>query len=436
MPPNEAPLEDLILDPVSFFIMATGFSPYPYQEEILLDSVKQIIIKSGRQLGKTEVIAVKILHFAILNPRKQVLVIAPTMRQSKILFDKIDSIFKRVKSLYKLVVVKRSDYLKLDNGSEIYCLPSGEGDTIRGFSPDMLVKDEAAYIKDKVYFATEPMLLVKDGQYVLISTPAGKIGKFYEHWVEENGWSKYDIPLTKCPMITPEKVSDLRSKKTDIEFRQEYMAEFIEQLDTYFPMTLIKESLGGEEESGPEQGFDYFMGLDVARFGADETVWTIVKYSPKDESYSVVRIYNEEKGAITSVVGKTINYQGLWKCKWIYVDEGGLGAGAFDSLKAQGFPVRPVDFGKNNLAKGGDNNRIAIYKNLKWLMENKKIRLLNHSRLILQIQQMIYEFTEQGHLKLRHPDNGHDDYPDSLALALSSNITGGDVRVIMDRTFL
>jgi hypothetical protein len=64
-------------------------------------------------------------------------------------------------------------------------------------------------------------------------------------------------------------------------------------------------------------------------------------------------------------------------------------------------------------------NKEEMYKSLKLLMEQKKIKYPNHEKLIRQLSDLQYEFTENGHLKLHHPENGHDDYPDSLVLAVA-----------------
>ena len=72
-----------------------------------------------------------------------------------------------------------------------------------------------------------------------------------------------------------------------------------------------------------------------------------------------------------------------------------------------------------------------MYKNLKLLMEQKKLFIPKHDKLIMQLTDLQYQFTEAGHLKIHHPENGHDDYPDSLALSVINTITRGAVPRIM-----
>ncbi len=53
--------------------------------------------------------------------------------------------------------------IELANGSRILCLP-GEEATIRGFSPNLLVIDEASRVPDDLYRAVRPMLAVSQGR--------------------------------------------------------------------------------------------------------------------------------------------------------------------------------------------------------------------------------------------------------------------------------
>ena len=61
------------------------------------------------------------------------------------------------------------------------CLPGGE-DTVRGFSGvRLLIVEEAARVPDETYFASRPMVAMSGGRIILMSTPAGRRGFFFEH---------------------------------------------------------------------------------------------------------------------------------------------------------------------------------------------------------------------------------------------------------------
>ena len=93
----------------------------------------------------------------------------------------------------------------------------------------------------------------------------------------------------------------------------------------------------------------------------------------------------------------------------IYVDEGGVGSGLVDDLLNKSFPVEAVTF---TIEK-----KEGIYNDLRMLFEQKKISIPKDDKLIMQLLDLRYKTSVVGHLSIHHSDNGHDDYPDSLALA-------------------
>jgi hypothetical protein len=70
----------------------------------------------------------------------------------------------------------------MKNGSRIVSLPSKEAN-IRGFSGvSLIIEDEASRVGDDLYLAMRPMLAVNQGRLILMSTPWGKRGHFFEAW--------------------------------------------------------------------------------------------------------------------------------------------------------------------------------------------------------------------------------------------------------------
>jgi len=67
--------------------------------------------------------------------------------------------------------------VRLANGSRILSLPGTEA-TVRGFSADLLIIDEAARVHDSLYEAVRPMLAVTGGRLVALSAPWGRRGWF------------------------------------------------------------------------------------------------------------------------------------------------------------------------------------------------------------------------------------------------------------------
>jgi len=129
----------------------------------------------------------------------------------------------------------------LANGSRIVSLP-GDPKTIRGFSaPALVIEDEAAYVPDEVYTAIRPMLAVSQGRLILMSSPAGRRGHYYEIWTGGEGWERIRIVGSECPRISPEFLEQEKKELGPLMFSQEYAGEFIEDAAPLFDDALIEE---------------------------------------------------------------------------------------------------------------------------------------------------------------------------------------------------
>src|SRR5215204_4618536 len=190
----------LALDRVAF-AEKLGIVPDGWQEDFLRSSADRVLLNCCRQSGKSTMTGLIALHRALYYPGSLILCLAPALRQSQELFGKVLSFYR---DLGRPVSPhgERKLSLELENGSRIVTLP-GSKKTIRGFSgAALLILDEAARVADELYFAVRPMLAVSGGALIMLSTPYGKRGVFYEEWTEGKGWERYEVPAAECPRIS------------------------------------------------------------------------------------------------------------------------------------------------------------------------------------------------------------------------------------------
>ena len=234
------------LRPSDFARLHLSFHPDPPQTAALDSTAKRGILLCSRQWGKSSVLAAKAVHRAYTNPKSLILVAAPTERQSRLFLEKASEF------LACLDIKPRGDRnhrasLRLPNGSLIVALP-GNGGTIRGFSAaSMILIDEASQVRASVYRALQPMLAVSNGDLWLLSTPFGKTGFFYDVWTHGRRWERHSVPATECPRISPEWLEWQREEMPSAEFRQEYLCEFVDHEDSFFPRDLVESALTEEE---------------------------------------------------------------------------------------------------------------------------------------------------------------------------------------------
>lgn len=165
-------------DPVEF-AARVGFEDLDgWQEDLLLSTAPRILLNITRQGGKSTMSGVLAVHKALTDAGSLVLILAPSERQAK-------ETLAKAAALYQVPYdVPADSYRKLGmelrNGSRIEALPGTER-TVRGYSGvDLLILDEAARVDDALYHAVRPMLAVSGGRLIMMSTPFGKRGVFFE----------------------------------------------------------------------------------------------------------------------------------------------------------------------------------------------------------------------------------------------------------------
>jgi hypothetical protein len=168
-----------------------------------------------------------------------VLLLSPSLRQSGELFRKVVAMLEALEPVPHRREDNRLSFT-LANRSRVVSLPGSE-ETIRGFSSvSLLVEDEAARVDDALYAAIRPMLAVSGGRLVLLSTPFGKRGHFFEAWENGGGaWIRTRITADQCPRISPAFLEEEKAALGEWWYRQEYCCEFTETIDSVFSYDLI-----------------------------------------------------------------------------------------------------------------------------------------------------------------------------------------------------
>jgi hypothetical protein len=250
---------DLPADRVEF-ARTLGVHPDPWQLRLLRSEASRVLLNCSRQSGKSTMAALLALHRALTVPGSLVLCLAPALRQSQELFGKVLGFYRDLGRPVAADVEQRLG-LELTNRSRIAALPGSER-TVRGFSGvDLLIVDEAARVDDALVYSIRPMLAVSGGRLLMLSTPYGKRGVFYEEWTGGEGWERFEVPASECPRIPPAFLEAERRSMPEWWFAQEYGVEFREALDQLFTSEMIEGARADD--------------LQEYRFEGDEELWNI-----------------------------------------------------------------------------------------------------------------------------------------------------------------
>lgn len=219
-------LSDYLLrrDP-AMVMRRAGMTPDPWQSRLLRRHPPRALINTSRQAGKSSVAGAAALHRAAVKSRTTVVAVSPTQRQSALLVSKV----KRFAEAMGLKLAKSNSLsVELANESVIYALP-GSPDSVRGYSPELLIIDEAAYTTEALYTACLPMLAATQGDLICISTPNGQQGWFWAEWAGHGaeGWMRIEVPYTEISRITPAFIKQQRASMSRERFATEYECAFI-----------------------------------------------------------------------------------------------------------------------------------------------------------------------------------------------------------------
>lgn len=165
------------------------FDLYDYQEEVLdnYTNNRLNILLSARQTGKTETTGAFILHTAIFNPSKSILIASNKSENAKDIIAKIQNAYEELPAWLKPGINANNwnkHTCEFDNKSIIRAETTSESSG-RGKSISLLYCDEFAFVprhvQEEFWSAILPTLST-GGDCIISSTPNGDSDKFAELW--------------------------------------------------------------------------------------------------------------------------------------------------------------------------------------------------------------------------------------------------------------
>ena len=220
---------------------------FQYELDILdlLDKHRWLLINKARKIGVSEIV-LRIIAFKCFSTYEgyQIMLVAGNrMQHAHRLMRRFQKLFVNIN---EFVSDKTADRMLLTNGTEIMAMPSNDT-ALRG--PEKvkcIFLDEAAHFNiindEDVYNALEPNLSNTNGDFIVVSTPNGKRGMFYDLWIDnENRFYKLPLPYTvSLGLLLDEKMIERKKQDRTIDFEQEYMCQFTSAKGAFITEDLIR----------------------------------------------------------------------------------------------------------------------------------------------------------------------------------------------------
>jgi len=239
------------------------FKPTDYQAKLLDDDKKRIIVIWPRQSGKSTTLAARMIWHAATHERTLSLIVAPGLRQSMILMDRIQAFLMTMARPVqrKLIRKMQRTVVWFKNGSQLVALPNSPN-LLRGYTAHVVLIDEAAFLRDDelVFFnVLFPMLQTTDGTLIASSTPWGKDSVFYR-FAQNPAFSKQKInyeAVIKAKLATREFIEEMHRELPSERFRREFEAEFVEDEMAYLAQDLITRCIDPDSQLITDEFFGF-----------------------------------------------------------------------------------------------------------------------------------------------------------------------------------
>lgn len=384
------------------------YTPRPICSQVIhpaLDEKKRAVMVCHRRFGKSVLSINHMIKKAVLNERRapQYAYIAPYRNQAKAIaweyLKYYTNVIPGIKRNESELYVELPTLHKGSPGARIFVIGADKPDALRGRYLDGAVMDEYAQIKPNLYSEIiAPALADRDGFAWFIGTPKGQ-NQFYELYLEARKDERYFTCLYRADetnVFPPEKLEELKRDMTDIEYRQEMLCDFTASAsNVVIPIDLVTEATARNLTPDKVTGMPKVLGVDVARFGDDDSVLQLRQGLWADKQ---VKVHGQNTMEVAAMV---VSYINLHKPDAVFIDVGNMGAGVVDRVRQLGYPVMEVNFGQSAVQKDRYANiRAEMYFKLReWLQQGGCIP--NDPALKAELTVTEYKFTPAGKIILQ-----------------------------------
>jgi len=369
----------------------------PFQDEFLFDQHRYSALIAGIGTGKTYMLLLKIWMFCEQYPDTLALIVR------KEYTDLRDSTIKDFQVYFQVTVDSNKEY-RFPNGSIIMFRHMSEINVLRNINLSIIGVEQAEEMPDEETFTfLRDRLRRQNAPYRQMNIIANANGYNYLWKMFINNPPSEDFHVVQANTfdnadnLPQDFINDLRRMEIESpnHFKRFVMNshEELDADDLLLTHQVVYNAPKVEVYPGGTQ--KRVLAVDVARFGEDETVFTIL------ESRGVFiweQIYLEgwRNKLLMETVGKIVDIQRTFGVDAIVIDDTGMGGGVTDRLRE--FRLQVIPF--ISAEKAGNpvyaNKRAEGYFKLQELMNKGYLKLKPDADLLNQLTTIRYKFQSNG----------------------------------------
>ena len=342
-----------------------------------------------------------------------------------------DSTIKDFEKYFNCKVGADKDY-HFANGSIIMFRHAAEMNVLRNINLSMFAIEQAEefeneetfnFLRDRLRNQASPLR-----QGILIANANGH-NWLWKLWINNPPSSDYDAVTATTfdneDNLPADFIADLKRMEVEApsHYRQFVMNDFNEAgSDDY--LFVAKDIYHAAESTFPVTGtHKRILAVDVARFGDDESVFTIVE-SADILRWNMLHQIAWRNKDLMQTTGKAIDLIREFNVDYTVVDDTGMGGGVTDRLMELKRNVGAFNGGNKARNDLYSNSRSEGFFNLREMFDKDNLRLLPDSVLAEQLMSIKYKFKSNGQKAIVSKDEMRKDglkspdRADSLMMAL------------------
>lgn len=342
--------------------------------------------------------------------------VSPTYKTSNVGWRPLRSIARHIPGADIRLADKQ---IILPGGGSVDIRSADKPDDLRSEGLDLVVMDECAFVKREAWTeAIRPALSDRLGKALFISTPKGRnwFWELYQRGIrQEEGWQSFTYPTSANPFITKSEIEAAKRDLPEIIFRQEYLAEFVDDQGGVFRRVQEVAVLEPQEY---DKDRTYIAGVDVAA-SVDFTVVCVFDVESKEQVF--MDRFNRVDYPV--LIDRLESVYKRYAMTSMVVESNSIGRPVIDELVTRGLNI--VAFTTTSATKQ------SIIQALQSAFENAQIKVLNDPVLIGELLSFEAKRNASGSFAYSAPDGMHDDIVMATAIAWSG-LSGSNVILWMD----
>jgi len=290
-------------------------------------------MSAGRRWGKTLACCNELAKNGLEHNDTLNWWVAPTYSQANIAFELMANALHPI-------LAKDPNYSKLRmdlvNKSVIECRSAEKYNNLRGNGPDACVIDEARDVRKEAWHEVlRPAMADTQGWVIFISTPRGYDWFFDLFRLGQDPLNKdyvsFTFPTSSNPYIPQSEIDELKRTLPERVFRQEILAEFLDDASNVFHG--LDACLGGTLEE-PKPGHTYVIGWDPAKH-EDFSVMTCLDL----DTQHVCAFYRTNQIDYTFQVNELASMARCYNDASVLMDSTGVGDPLLEAVRQHGVSV-------------------------------------------------------------------------------------------------